>query len=269
MLPADEVSHGFDNITVAGLSPTLVNRYISAAQKISRLAIGRSLRSPDGKTIRIRPDVTQEEHVEGLPIGTRGGALIPYTFPQDGEYEIRVRLTRDRNEHVEGLSEPHELELLLDLERVKLFTVKRPRGKAESSDEYDQATHENVDRHLKARVSVTAGPHEIGVAFLKKPSSLLESKRQPLNVHFNMYRHPRIGPAVYQVSITGPFKATGTGDTPSRRRIFVCQPTGPEDEEDCAKRIISTLLRRACRQPINEDDLVRPMALYREAQRTR
>jgi hypothetical protein len=265
MLPADEVSHGFDNITVGELSPTLVNRYISAAQKISRLAIGRSLKSPGGKTIRIRPDLTQEEHLEGLPIGTRGGALIPYTFPQDGEYEIRVRLARDRNEHVEGLNEPHELELLLDLKRVKLFTVKKPRGKAESSDEYSKPSHENIDRHLKARISVTAGPHEIGVAFLKKPSSLLETNRQPLNVHFNMYRHPRIGPAVYQVSITGPFKATGVGDTPSRRRIFVCRPASLEDEENCARRIVSTLLRRACRQPIDQQDLVKPMGLYREA----
>ena len=265
MLPADEVSHGFDNITVGELSPTLVNRYISAAAKISRLAMGRSLKSPGGKTVRIRPDVTQEEHVEGLPIGTRGGALIPYTFPQDGEYEIRIRLARDRNEHVEGLSEPHELELLLDLERVELFTVKPPRGTAEATDEWEKPTHANVDRHLKARISVTAGPHDIGVAFLKKPSSLLETKRQPLNVHFNMYRHPRIGPAVYQISIAGPLEATGVGDTPSRRRIFVCRPTGPEDEEECAARIISNLLRRACRQPVDEADLVQPMALYHQA----
>ena len=86
--------------------------------------------------------------MEGLPIGTRGGALIPYTFPQDGEYEIRIRLTRDRNEHVEGLSEPHELELLLDLQRVKLFTVRPPGGTAAPSDEYSKPTHENVDRHF-------------------------------------------------------------------------------------------------------------------------
>ena len=112
LLPADESSYGFDNVTVGDLSPTLLDRYISAAEKISRVAVGRPSRSPGGETIRIPPDLTQEEHLEGLPIGTRGGAVVPYTFPMDGEYEIQIRLTRDRDEHVEGLSEPHELELL-------------------------------------------------------------------------------------------------------------------------------------------------------------
>ena len=98
LLPPDESSHGFDNITVTDLSPTLLNRYLSAAQKISRLAVGRAPRTPREDTFRIRPDVTQDAHVEGLPIGTRGGTVIPYNFPQDGEYEIQVRLMRDRNE---------------------------------------------------------------------------------------------------------------------------------------------------------------------------
>ena len=119
LLPGDESSHGFDNVTVGDLSPTLLDRYISAAEKISR-AGGRAARAvrPAATRSGFPPDLTQEEHVEGLPLGTRGGALIHYTFPQDGEYEIQIRLTRDRNEHVEGLSEPHELEVLLDRERV-------------------------------------------------------------------------------------------------------------------------------------------------------
>ncbi len=265
LLPGDESSHGFDNITVGKLSPTLLNRYISAAERISRLAIGGTQNSPSGKTIRLRPDITQEDRVEGLPIGTRGGGLISYTFPQDGEYEIQIRLARDRNEHVEGLHEPHELELLLDLRRVQRFTVKPPRGKATNSDYGGKPTHENVDRHLKARISATAGPHEIGFTFLKNPASLLETKRQPLNVHFNMYRHPRLGPAVYQVSIIGPFSPSGAGNSPSRQRIFTCEPTRVEEEDACARKIISTLLRRACRRPIDEADLARPLALYRAA----
>src|SRR5262249_55009843 len=101
LLPGDEASHGFDNVTVGDLSPTPLDRYISAAQKISRLAVGGPGRSPGGDTFRVRADLTQEEHVEGLPLGTRGGALIPYTFPQDGEYDVQLRLARDRNEHVE------------------------------------------------------------------------------------------------------------------------------------------------------------------------
>ena len=265
LLPADEVSHGFDNITVGELSPTLLNRYVSAAQKISHLAIGGSSKVPGGKTYRIRPDVTQEQRVEGLPLGTRGGALITHTFPQDGEYEFSIRLARDRNEQVEGLKQPHEIELLLDRERLKLFTVKPPRGKVKTEDGYSKASHANVDRHLKARFAVSAGPHEVGATFLKDSWSLLESKRQPLNVHYNMYRHPRISPAVYQVSIVGPFQSEGPGETPSRKRILVRRPTGTEDEEDCAREIITTLLRRACRQPIHEDDLIRPLEMYREA----
>src|SRR5205823_2226918 len=120
LLPADETNHGFDNGTVGELSPLLLDRTITAAQKISRLAVGSAQRTPGGDTIRIRADITQEDHVEGLPIGTRGGALLRYTFPQDGEYELQIRLARDRNEHVEGLYEPHELEVLLDRQRVQL-----------------------------------------------------------------------------------------------------------------------------------------------------
>src|SRR5439155_370194 len=121
LLPADEASYGFDNVTVGDLSPTLLDRYIAAAEKISRVAVGRPSVSPDGDTIRTPADLTQEDHIEGLPIGTRGGALVSYTFPMDGDYEFQIRLTRDRNEHVEGLNDAAELELLLDRERVKLF----------------------------------------------------------------------------------------------------------------------------------------------------
>src|SRR4029434_6734840 len=132
--------------------------YISAAQKISRMAAG-TTRAVGGETIRIRPDVTEEERVQVLPPGTRGGALIPFTFPQDAEYEIQIRLARDRNEHVEGLREEHDLELLLDLEPVKSFKVSPPKDK----------NFELVDQHLKIRVTVTAGPHLLGVTFVKNP----------------------------------------------------------------------------------------------------
>ncbi len=267
LLPADEASHGFDNVTVGELSPTLLNRYVTAARKISRLAVGGVQHSPSGKTIRIRPDVTQEEHVAGLPLGTRGGALVPYTFPRDGEYEIRIRLARDRNEHVEGLHEPHEMELLLDRRAIQRFTIQPPRRKAAEAGYGGQTSHADVDRHLLARVKVTAGRHEVGATFLKNPSSLLETRRQPLNVHFNMYRHPRLGPAVFQVSIVGPFNATGAGDTPSRQRVFVCQPTTVAEEQQCAERIVTSLLRRACRQPVTADDIAQPLAVYRESRK--
>lgn len=258
LLPRDETSHGFDNVTVSDLSPTLLDRYISASQKISRAAIGALRRSPGGDTFRIRADLTQEEHVEGLPIGTRGGALIPYAFPRDGEYEIQIRLTRDRNEEIEGLRAPHELELLLDRERVRLFTVVPPPDK----------NYERVDQGLKLRFPVTAGPHQLGVTFLKTPSALLETKRQPYEAHFNMHRHPRMTPAIYQVSINGPYIAKGPGDTPSRRRIFICQPTNSGEEDGCAERILSTLMRRAYRRPVTVADLQKPMRFYKESRRS-
>ena len=241
-----------------------MNRYISTAQKISRLAVGRPGRSPGGSTIRIRPDITQEEHFDGLPLGTRGGTQVPYTFPVDGEYEIQVRLARDRNEHVEGLTRAHELELLLDRERVQLFTVTPPRVEAEFIESY-QPSHQNVDQHLKVRVPVKAGPHTLGVTFLKNPSELLESGRQPFDAHFNYHRHPRIQPALYQISITGPYAVKGPGDTPSRRRIFVCEPAESDEDGGCAKRILSTLMRKAYRRPVTDADLKGPMELYHEA----
>ena len=264
LLPADESSYGFDNVTVGDLSPTLLDRFVSAAEKISRVAVGRPGRSPGGDTIRIPADLTQEEHLEGLPVGTRGGALVRYTFPLDGEYEIQIRLTRDRNEHVEGLNEAHDLELLLDRARVQLFTVKPPQREAGFSEDY-QPSHATVDQHLKIRVPVTAGPHALGVAFLKNPSALLETGRQPYQAHFNFYRHPRIQPAVYSISIIGPYSAKGPGETPSRRRIFASRPASPGDEDGAARRILSALMRRAYRRPVTSADLLGPVALYRQA----
>jgi mono/diheme cytochrome c family protein len=253
LLPADEASYGFDNVTVGDLSPTLLDRYVSAAEKISKLAIGRPGRSPGGDTIRIPPDVTQEEHIDGLPIGTRGGVLVPYVFPLDGEYDIQIRLTRDRDEHVEGLSEPHDLELLLDRERVQLFTVKP----AESP-----AGHATADEHLKVRVPVRAGSHAIGVAFVKKPSLLAETARRPYQARFNSYRHPRIQPAIYSVSIIGPYGAAGPGDTASRRRIFTARPANTNDDDRAARQILGALMRRAYRRPVTEADLQGPFDLY-------
>jgi hypothetical protein len=261
MLPADDSSYGFDNINSGNLSPTLLDRYISAAQKISRVAVGRPSRSPGGDTIRLPAELTQEEHIEGLPIGTRGGTLIHYTFPQDGDYEIQIRLMRDRDEHVEGLSEPHDVELLLDRDRLQLFTVKPPQREAGVPDT-EQPSHEKVDQHLKIRVPVTAGPHDVGVAFPKKPSVLLETPRQPYETHFNYYRHPRIQPAIYSISIIGPYTASGPGDTPSRRRIFGLRPVR---DDRSARQIVATLTRRAYRRPVTGADLEGPLSLYRAA----
>jgi hypothetical protein len=267
LLPKDDAGHGFDNVNVGTLSPTLLDRYITAAQKISRLAVG-NVQRVGGDTFRTPPDFSQEENVQGLPLGTRGGMLIPYAFPQDAEYEVQVRLTRDRNDEVEGLREQHEVQVLLDREVAASFFVEPPRDR----------NFDAVDRHLKARIPVKAGPHQVGVTFVKNPTSLIEWKRQPYNVHFNMHRHPRVGPAVYQVSINGPYDAKGPGETPSRQRIFVTKPTMPsppgppkgavpQDEETCAKQILLSIARRAYRRPVSEADIEKPLALYREARK--
>jgi hypothetical protein len=263
LLPPDQASHGFDNITVSDLSATLIEKYVSAAQKISRLAIGTPRSAPSSDTIRVRADQTQEQHVEGLPIGTRGGVLIPYIFPLSGEYEIDVRLARDRNEEVEGLTGKHQLELLLDRARVGLFEITPP---ASSSD------HTQIDKHLKKRITVTAGPHQLGVTFIPNGSSLVETLRQPYQARFNMHRHPRLAPAVFQVSITGPFvpadAASVSGvpsDTPSRSRIFICRPANSQQEEACARRILANLMRHAYRRPVTDEDLQTPMRLFSQA----
>jgi cytochrome c5 len=256
LLPPDESGYGFDNVTVGDLPPALLDRYISAAQKISGLAIGSTQTSLQSDIIRVPPDVTQEEHVPGLPIGTRGGVSVPYTFTQDGEYEIQIYLARSYSGDIEGLKDPqpHEIKLLLDRTPIGGFTVQRPANGGDSL----------LDKNLKIRVSVTAGPHQVGVTFLRNSSSLLETARQPLQSHFNERRHPRITPAISQVSVTGPYAPKGADDTPSRRRIFVCRPAAPREEQACAKKILSTFMRRAYRRSISEADVERPMAFYRE-----
>ena len=264
LLPGDSSSFGFDNITVGNLSPTLLERYVSAAEKIGRLAVGRPGLGPGGITVRTRPDLTQEGHLPGMPIGTRGGALLSHTFPVDGDYEISVRLARDRNEHIEGLSEAHDLHLLIDGELVDTFTVRPAEQVAEHALNY-QPSHDTLDAHLRRRVAVAAGPHALAVTFPKKPELLLETERQPYEAHFNYYRHPRVQPAVYEISIVGPYNPAGAGDTPGRARIFTCRPAAPAGEDACATDILSTLMRRAYRRPVTTADLARPFELYRAA----
>jgi hypothetical protein len=217
--------------------------------------MGSASRSPGGDTFTLPPDLTQEEHFDELPLGTRGGTSVRYNFPLDAKYEIQIRLARDRNEHVEGLREPHEVELMLDGERVQLFTVKPPPSGQD---------HSLVDNHLRARIPVKAGPHTVAAAFPQKAMPLLETERQPWHAHFNMDRHPRIQPALYSITVNGPYDVEGPGDTPSRRRILVCKSTGQSEEEACAKRILTTLTRRAYRRPVTEADVAAPFKFYKD-----
>ena len=259
LLPPDPISSGFDNITVSDLSPALLNRYLSSAGKIARMATGLVPPEPEGVAYRVRPDVTQDVPIEGLPQGTRGGTLIQHHFAVPGEYEVQIRLMRDRNEDIEGLQGTHELELLVDRQRVASFVIQPAE---------DNAANQRADANLKARFHVDAGPHKVGVAFLKLNSNLQETLRQPLHVHFNYYRHPRLGPAVYEVSIVGPLEvdkpADKLADAEEIKLPFDCNAKTSDEELACAERMLGALALRAYRRPVDEKDLALLMSFFRK-----
>ena len=265
LLPSDDSSHGFDNISVGGLSPMLLERYLSAAQKISRLAVGTPVRSAGAETLILPNDLTQEGHFDGQPFGTRAGAIVRYTFPADGDYQFELRLSRDRNELIEGLNEPHQMEVSIDGVRQQMFTLtpaKRNGPVDPMGPQYEP--EQAADSHLNFRTRVTGGPHVIQVAFLKRPSALIETERQPYLASFNSDRTPRTQPALYSVSVAGPFNQTGIGDTPSRRRIFTCRPAGVSNEGTCAKNILTALSRRAYRRPATTDEVQTLLGFYKQ-----
>ena len=266
LLPRDDAAFGFDNVTTGSLSPTLMERYLAAARTVSELAVASQPPALGSRVIVLPADRTQEEHVDGLPFGTRGGTVVTHTFPFDGEYEIQVRLQRNRNENVEGLTERHEVEITLDGERLDLLTIVPDRSNLVYQANAAYYSDAGIDNHLNVRLPVTAGPHAVGATFIKKNSALLESTRQPYLAHFNNDRHPRQQPAVRTIAVVGPFDATGIGATPSRDRIFTCRPASGSaaDAEECATAIISTLTRRAYRRPVTVDDLDQLLSFYRE-----
>jgi len=257
LLPADESSHGFDNITVTGLSPALLNRYIAAAEKISRMALGRPEISPGGETFRVSGDLTQDHmRPEGAPPGTRGGLVIDWHFPRTGTYQVQLRLMRDRNDEIEGLHGRHSLDVLLDRHRVQRFLIARP-----PTGQDDRS----VDADLTASFHVTAGRHRLAATFVEQGRALIESDRQPLNVHFNFYRHPRLAPALAELVIHGPVGNSASGDSESRRRVLTAMPATPDQALSSAKQVFRPLLRRAYRRPISEEDLAMPLKLFHEA----
>jgi uncharacterized protein DUF1592/uncharacterized protein DUF1588/uncharacterized protein DUF1595/uncharacterized protein DUF1585/uncharacterized protein DUF1587 len=260
MLPGDDASHGFDNVNVGELSPTLLDQYISTARKVSRLAVGTPIRTPSATSVVLPLDLTQNDQVdEELPIGTRGGASFRYVFPQNGDYQFQIRLTRDRDDRLEGLGEPHQIELMLDGTRLQLFelpalTTAQTQSAAYADKEGD------ADARLSGRFPITAGPHTVAVAFLKKPSVLSEAARQPFYADYN----GRNQAAVFSITVAGPYDPRGAGDTPSRRRIFTCTPAAPAEEAECARTIVSALARRAYRRPVTAQEVEELLTFYKE-----
>ena len=242
MLPADDMSYGFDNIAgVLKITPSLLDRYLAAARQVSRVAIGNRDLPPTAETFRLRADLSQDESFDNLPIGTRGGTSIRYHFPLDAEYVIKV-------EPLGGGTDSHQLELSLDGARMQLFELS-PRAGMGAGQGYD-----SEGKALELRVPVKAGPHSVGVTFVRKTSALVEGLRQPFLAPHSEGA-PRSQPAVASVTIVGPFDAKGVSETPSRQKIFVCQPASAAAEAGCARQILSTIARRAYRRPPTDAEL--------------
>jgi len=232
LLPADASSEGFDNIADAlGVSPSLIESYVSAAMKISRRAVGDRTLSPTQITYPAPGGLVQDKHIEGLPLGTRGGLLVHHTFPLDAEYEFSVTGGFGPGGGGGGFT----IDVTLDGAQLKPANVR------------------------SFRVPVTAGPHAIGASLIER------TRGAGVDEQFSDFRIDSAFTAsggIQTVVITGPFKATSAGDTPSRHRIFSCMPASPADEPACAKKIVSTLARRAYRRPVQDEELATLMKFY-------
>ena len=261
MLPTDDASYGFDNIAgILGMSPTHLERYMTAARNISRAAVGDVTMPPSGETHMIPPDLSQDDRLEHLPFGTRGGALLRRYFPVDAEYVIRFQAHTGT-----GISEeePNYIELTVDGERV-FFEEMAQKPVAHTGNASDVV----ASTDWEVRTPINAGLREIAVTFVQTTSAQAEDFLRPYlrPPGISSFRLTRMGgysgPYVAQVSYTGPFNVTGAGDTPSRQRIFVCRPATPSEELPCARQILSTLTRRAYRRPVTEADLALLLGFY-------
>ena len=264
LLPPDDAAYGFDNVSdVLGVSPSLQERYLSAAAKIAAIAVGDPDITAGSDTFRIRQDLSQDQHVEGLPLGTIGGTAVRYTFPLDGDYVFQVKLYRTNLNIMRGLEYPHEVEFAIDGRRVYAVTIG---GDEDLEALFDKPTDTSdaVDARLRVRVPVTAGSHTVSVAFVEDPPVQEPNRLQPF-LRSSIDNFDWAGrPHMQTFTITGPFNATGAGDTPSRRRIFSCQPKTAASESACAEKVLSAIAHRAYRGPIGAVDRQRIMRIYEE-----
>jgi hypothetical protein len=249
LLPPDDSGGGFDNMADAlYVSPTLIERYVGAASKISRLAVGDPSAPSIVDTYRASNQSPQDVHVEGLPFGTRGGMRVSRTFPVDGTYTFAVQVAQAGAYEPNGDAEPYQIELSVDGERATVFTQQKGG---------DRRGQRGAASGLQADLEIPAGPHDIGVTFLAQAAAPVESLTVPYR------RSLGIEPAaIAAVTVSGPIKTTGVGDTPARRRIFMCRPRDASDELPCATRILSSLARRAYRRPVAQRDLEPLLTFY-------
>jgi len=283
LLPADDSSHGFDNIAdVLGVSPSLLERYVSAAAKISRLAVGERDAPPNQVTYTVKGDLSQNQTLDGQPLGTRGGTTVRHNFPVDGEYQIKLSLLKLSFGQVFGEgAEGEELEITLNGQRVKVFKLDEVAmffmrevpgshpAKPKPADPLEERVKMTPDIRLEFRLKVKAGPQTIGVAFLNKSHVANEDLvKRPVSSTYDVFIGMQYGyttaPHLSRVVITGPYNPTGISDTPSRQRVFVCRPTSAGDETPCARQIISSLVRRAYRHAPTGADVESLLSVYQQ-----
>ena len=255
-LPADDSTRGFDNVAAAlSLSPALLEGYTSAAGKISRIAMG-DVRTPTQAVYRASEDTSQDYHIEGLPFNTRGGLLIPHVFPADGEYSIKITpISKGNmgNTNPFGEIRNEKLEFLIDGERLKLFNWDTDRAREDGT--------------FNVKFTAKAGLHQVGVTFVASnyaPGNDLDEHFLRSTIETGGLPGYTFFPHVGKIRLDGPFDAKGAPDTPTRRRIFVCQPAAPNQETACAKQIVSTLARRAYRRPITAQDTEILLSFYQQ-----
>src|SRR5262249_18804661 len=289
---AEADQEGFDNVaSVLSVSPALLENYLSAARTISRLAVGDLALHPVIDTYKISKALVQNERLgDDLPFGSQGGALIRYYFPLDAEYTIKVLLRRQAYDYINSLGEPHQLDFRLDGVRLKRFSVggeargmtnpENFAGNTQGDPEFEEYMH-TADAHLEVRVPVKAGLHEVGVSFVRRlwePEGVLQPPQTGFARTTNEYYHGN--PAVEIVMIGGPYSLPadarassgerrwgGAGDTPVRRKIFVCRPQEAAGEEPCARKILSTLAARAYRRPVTEGEIQTLVGFYNTGRR--
>ena len=279
LLPADDIDrHGFDNMAdVLTVSPALMERYLSAARKTARLAVGEAPLGPVAETYKVSILLVQNDRMgDDLPFGSRGGISVRHYFPVDGEYDLAIGLHRNYVNYVRGLGSRHELEVRLDGVLVRTFTfggeepdVLQAPASYGGNQFGDPAWEEYMlfaDANLRVRFSANAGPHLVGVSFVRKltePEGVLQPRQSVFAAAVNEMRDGDA--AVEHVAITGPYGSGGPGDPPSRKAVFTCLPASDASsaEEACAREILSSLARRAYRRPVEQDDLDTLMEFYR------
>ncbi len=267
LLPSDGGDFGFDNIATAlTTSPLLLERYLTAALRIADYAAGDAAAEPGAATFTIPTTTSQYTHVEGLPLGTRGGMVVPYHFPADGESVFSGRLLKTVAEGlvgVEGHETPHMFIVTIDGKQV--FSA--PVGGKEDHEAAKSNTPVARDifdkRMTSPRIKVTAGLHDVGFTFIERPHED-QNVWQPLLRASQEAHNPSGLPRLRNGMIEGPFNVTGLSNMPSRQKLFVCTPKAPTQEATCAQQILSTVAKRAFRRPVTSTDMEPLLALYRK-----